>query len=122
MKIIQSFKDYLIKKIDLQKAKDGLLKILSREALEEAGRIILNVLLIAKEGKTLIFECPSNNSKFRKEEDVVIVRGEKESEGKIALIENNGKTIKFNESIKELELGDKVDLREKPFKLSLIHI
>ena len=57
MKIIQSFKEYLIKKIDLQKAKDGLLEILSREALEEAGRVLLDVLLVAKEGQTLIFEC-----------------------------------------------------------------
>ena len=102
MKIIQSFKDYLIKKAGLQKAKDGLLKILSREALEEAGRVLLDVLLIAREGRTLTFECPSNNSKFRKEDGVVIVRGEKESEGKIALIENNGKTIKINARVKDL--------------------
>ena len=118
MKIIQSFKEYLITKANLQKAKDGLLEILSREALEEAGRVLLDVLLVAKEGQTLIFECPSNNSKFRKEEEVEIVRGEIKRKGKIALIENNGKTIKINESIKELELGDKVDLREKPFKLT----
>lgn len=118
MKIIESFKEYLITKANLQKAKDGLLEILSREALEEAGRVLLDVLLVAKEGQTLIFECPSNNSKFRKEEEVEIVRGEIKRKGKIALIENNGKTIKINESIKELELGDKVDLREKPFKLT----
>ena len=122
MKIIQSFKDYLIKKAGLQKAKDGLLKILSREALEEAGRVLLDVLLIAKEGRTLTFECPSNNSKFRKEDGVIIVRGEKESEGKIALIENNGKTIKINAWVKDLEPGDKVDLMEQTFDLTWKYI
>lgn len=122
MKIIQSFKDYLIKKADLQKAKDGLLKILSREALEDAGKVLLNVLLVAKEGRNLTFECPSNNSKFRKEDGVVIVVGDKEIEGKITLIESNGKTIKINAWIKDLELGEKVDLMEQTFDLTWKYI
>ena len=122
MKIIQSFKDYLIKRADLQKAKDGLLKILSREALEEAGRVLLDVLLIAKEGRDLTFECPSNDSKFRKDDGVVIVRGEKVSEGKISLIESNGKRIKINAWVKDLEPGDKVDLMEQTFDLTWKYI